>query len=99
MEHPIQKRLVLCALALILVLTLAVPGMARAQSGGGYDQTWNTVDGGGYMFSTGGGYRLGATIGQPDAGALSGAGYSLVGGFWAGAMARYPIYLPLVLRS
>ncbi len=38
-------------LLLLLALLLAV---ALAQSGGGYDLTWNTVDGGGATFSTGG---------------------------------------------
>ena len=33
-----------------------------------YDLGWFTIDGGGGMFSTGGGYELGGTIGQPDAG-------------------------------
>ena len=44
-------------------------GMAavQAQSGGGYNLTWNSVDGGGATFSSGGGYLLGGTAGQPDA--------------------------------
>ena len=40
------------------------------------------MDGGGATFSTGSGYTLGGTIGQPDAGALSGGGTTLGGGFW-----------------
>jgi hypothetical protein len=75
-------------------------GIALAQSGNGYDLSWNTVDGGGHTFSTGGRYTLGGTIGQPDAGALTGGGYTLGGGFWrGGAVDRsYDVYLPLVLR-
>lgn len=84
--------------ALLLLLVL-LPTVALAQSGGGYDLSWNTVDGGGYTFSTGGGYALGGTIGQPDAGVLTGGGYTLVGGFWGGAGAQYSIYLPLVLNN
>jgi hypothetical protein len=72
---------------------------ADAQAGSGYDLSWNTIDGGGAMFSTGGSYSLGGTIGQPDAGALSGGGYTLVGGFWGGAMSAYNVYLPVVLRQ
>ena len=44
-----------------------------------------TIDGGGVMFSTDGrpgGFKLSGTIGQPDAGTLSGDGYTLHGGFW-----------------
>ena len=38
------------------------------------------------MFSTGGDFRLGGTIGQLDAGfAISGGIFSLTGGFWPGA--------------
>ncbi len=56
---------------------------ANAQSGGPYDLSWWTIDGGGITFATGGVYNLGGTIGQPDASnALAGGPYSLTGGFW-----------------
>jgi hypothetical protein len=89
------SRLLLPAALLSLLASVAL-----AQSGGGYDLTWNTIDGGGYTFSTGGGYALGGTAGQADAGVLSGGGYTLAGGFWpSGAAAQYRVYLPLVLRN
>lgn len=50
-------------LRLLVVALLLLPALAQAQSGGGYDLFWSTVDGGGYTFSTGGGYSLGGTIG------------------------------------
>jgi len=88
------------AIFLALAAFLLVASVALAQSGGGYDLSWNTVDGGGYTFSAGGDYALGGTIGQPDAGLLIGGGYILGGGFWrGGALAPYRIYLPLLLRS
>ena len=43
-----------------------------------------TIDGGGDMLSVGGGFELSGTIGQPDAGILSGGGLTLAGGFWFG---------------
>jgi hypothetical protein len=43
---------------------------------------WHTIDGGGGT-STGAVYSISGTIGQPDAGTMSGGGYSLDGGFWA----------------
>jgi len=67
----------------------------------GYDLSWWTVDGGGYTFMTGGGYSLGGTAGQADAGLLTGGRYTLGGGFWRGgavAGSLYEVYLPLVLR-
>ncbi len=84
---------------LVIALFAMLASVALAQSGGGYDLTWNTVDGGGATFSTGGEYSLGGTIGQSDAGVLTGGGYTLAGGFWGGAVAQYRIYLPLVLRN
>lgn len=85
-------------LALLLVSALVAPVLA--QSGGPYDLTWSTIDGGGAMFSTGGDYALSGTAGQPDAGVLTGGGYTLAGGFWGGGAVavEYDIYLPVVLR-
>jgi uncharacterized membrane protein len=92
----IPKRLlpfIVVTLALLFIVSLAL-----AQSGGSYDLTWNTVDNGGAMFSTGGSYSLGGTIGQAEAGALSGGTYTLTGGFWGDAAALIGIYLPLVMK-
>lgn len=85
-------------LAFLAVLLLAASA-ALAQSGDGYDLTWHTVDGGGYTFSEGDGYTLGGAVGQADAGGMTGNDYTLAGGFWGGGVARYGIYLPLVLKS
>lgn len=41
-----------------------------------------TIDGGGGS-SIGGEFRLGATIGQPDAGQMKGGAFMIFGGFWA----------------
>ncbi|MEK6676636.1 MAG: hypothetical protein AABZ47_13410 [Planctomycetota bacterium] len=71
-----------CVGSLQLLLFLCA-GQAVAQSGGDYDLTWNTVDSGGQMFSEGSGYELGGTVGQSDAGFLTGGVYELTGGFWA----------------
>ena len=77
-----STRRVLVALAVVPLLVSAAP----AQTGGGYDLSWSTIDGGGAMFSTGSGFAVGGTIGQPDAGTHSGAGFSLIGGFWAASL-------------
>ncbi|MCS7301409.1 MAG: hypothetical protein NZ556_07640 [Fimbriimonadales bacterium] len=58
---------------------------ANAQSGGGYDLTWWTIDGGGVTFATGGTFNLGGTAGQLDAtrlDELQGGDFRLTGGFW-----------------
>lgn len=83
----------------LLVLLLPI-SIAIAQTDG-FDLPWSTLDGGGYTFSAGGGYELGGTIGQPDAGTMTGGIYSLGGGFWASRVVveQYNIYLPLILRN
>ena len=101
------------ALLALAVGALATDGYQVARSGyqvarsghqvarSGYDLSWWTVDGGGYTFMTGGGYSLGGTAGQADAGLLAGGRYTLGGGFWRGgavAGSLYEVYLPLVLR-
>ena len=98
------------AMMMAIGILVAVSGLVHAQSGGdpsatlgaGYDLTWYTVDNGGITLSTGDGYQLGGTIGQPDAGVLSGGVYALAGGFLEGGPVSKPpahhIYLPLVLR-
>ena len=66
-----------------------------------YSLGWWTVDAGGGT-SVGGIYSLSGSIGQPEAGSMSGSGYQLVGGFWGGAAGAAPplakAYLPLVVR-
>ena len=87
-------------LLMILSLSVALPGAAplAAQTGGSYDLTWWTVDGGAGQV-TAGGYTLTGTAGQHDTGALSAGGYTLLAGFWGGGARQLRIYLPLVLRS
>jgi hypothetical protein len=90
-------RFLLPVVALVLLL---LSGIALGQSDGGYDLTWSTVDGGGATFSTGGGYTLGGTIGQPDAGAMADGDYALSGGFWGSVVEYYEhVYLPLILKN
>src|SRR3989442_15289849 len=60
-----------------LALLFVVPANAQ------YAIDWFTIDGGGGA-SSGGSFTLSGTIGQPDAGTLSGGNYALQGGFWPG---------------
>ena len=93
-----MKRILM--ILLVLAPLMAMASLVLAQTGGGYDLTWSTVDGGGGN-STGGDYMLHGTAGQPDAGTLSGGTYTLSGGFWFsfGAAANHYVYLPLVLKN
>lgn len=68
-------------------LALALAGALATSAAHAYDPiTWRSIDGGGVIAATGGGYRLGGTIGQPDAGTLSGGAFTLHGGFWCGGV-------------
>ncbi len=64
----------IACLCLIALATVAV-----AQD---YEIDWHAVAGGGVV-SIGGDYELSGTVGQPCAGALSGGGFRLTGGFQA----------------
>ncbi len=92
-----RRRVVLLLGAGVVLMSVGLVALAQ----GGYELSWWTVDGGGHTDSTGGGYELGGTIGQPDAGALAGGSYILGGGFWRGGVMILPpfrLYLPLVRR-
>ncbi len=67
-----------------VAIGMGITTVAYSQSGGGFDLSWSSIDGGGAMFSTGGGFELGGTIGQPDASVtvMTGGSFELIGGFW-----------------
>ncbi len=100
-----QKWIVKYAAPAFIAAVLA-SGVALAQSG--FDLSWATVDGGGYIASTssGGSFSLGSSIGQPDAGPMTGGNgaFTLTGGFWsAGALtaspSSYQVYLPITTKN
>ena len=62
---------------LAIVFTGGIVALAES-----FDLSWRTIDGGGDT-SIGGDYVLSGTIGQPDAGAMTGGDFELAGGFWA----------------
>jgi hypothetical protein len=82
----------------MVLLALSVTVMVYAQSGGDYDLSWNTIDSGGSMGSTGGDFALSGSIGQAEAGIVAGGEFALSGGFWFEATNGYRIMLPLMLK-
>ncbi len=93
-----HKLRIILTTALLILFTLPV----LAQSGGGYDLSWSTADGGGGA-SSGGTFVLTGTSGQADAGVMSGGVYPLSGGFWKGGEAAppppdYELFLPLIVK-
>ena len=95
----IRKQYLIGALLFIICLLGVALPKAQAQSGGGYDLTWNTQESGGLLTASDGSYSLYGNFGQPDASAsLNGDGYSLVGGFWSGIPA-YSLNLPVIIKQ
>jgi hypothetical protein len=76
MQNP-MRTIGIAFRALILLLTIEATSVF-AQS---YSIDWFTIDGGGGT-STGGVYTVSGTIGQPDAGHMSGGNFTIDGGFW-----------------
>jgi hypothetical protein len=102
MKNKLRFRILLGGAILTLIALLASSQGVRpaeAQTGGGYDLTWNAIAGGGATppGSAGGAYSLSGTIGQADAGTLSGGNYTLNGGFWVAFLGNR-IELPLIMR-
>ena len=64
--------------ALVTVAVGLIGWNAAAQN---FQVDWFTIDGGGGT-STGGVYSVSGTIGQPDAGRMTGGNFTLDGGFW-----------------
>src|SRR4051812_13897338 len=56
-------------------------GVATGAVAQNYSIDWFTIDGGGGT-SSGGTFSVTGTIGQPDAGHMSGGAYTIDGGFW-----------------
>lgn len=84
----------------VLALLLLIPVVALAQSGGPYDLSWWTVDGGAGI-SSGGAYIMAGSLGQPDAGSARSEFYTLASGFWRGgqlAREAETVFLPLLQR-
>ena len=67
-----------CSVFLAGLAFLILTAKLHAQS---YSITWSTIDGGGGS-STGGVFTVSGTIGQPDAGCMTGGNYAIEGGFW-----------------
>ena len=108
MKGKITSRLSYLRATLAACLLLLAASVVLAQSGGGYDLTWNTVDTGGVTFVSAGGYTLSGTAGQPDADAWTGGGYTLpkgpiavAGGFWHAPLGpgATSVYLPIILSN
>jgi len=76
------SRVPVCIVALA-GFSIAMSESAVGVGPGSFTLPWSTIDGGGGA-SNGGGFSIRGSIGQPDAGAMSGGTFALTGGFWPG---------------
>jgi hypothetical protein len=84
-------------ITLAATLLVALVLLAGARAAGVFTVDWSTADGGGDR-SSGGTYTIDGTIGQADAGMLSGDRFTVAGGYWAVVLPRARILLPLIRR-
>lgn len=68
---------------------------STALAGDGFSATWTVQGSGGAHQASGGGYSLGATMGQPVAGFSAGGGYTLDAGYWQTAAPTQPLGGPI----
>ncbi len=88
--------LLLVAVLAIIAFMLLV-GDTLVQSGGSYEVTAFSIDGG-HGESCGGNFTVAGIMGQPDAGTLTGSTYTLEEGMYPNAASCY-VYLPIILKS
>ena len=97
-EHSLARRVLdvlsprLLFVCLVILLLAASAAVGWSQTGGTYDLTWSSVDGGGAT-STGGAFEVLGVIGQPDAALLSGGTFELTSGFLNYDTAQVPVEL------
>jgi hypothetical protein len=95
----IRKRTLMGVLLIIVCLLGAALSEAQAQTGDGYDLTWNTLESGGRAEASDGSYSISGSFGQADAStSFNGDVYSLVGGFWSDILV-YTLMLPVILNK
>jgi hypothetical protein len=82
-------------LAATLLVALAL--LASVRAAGELTIGWWSVDGGG-SHSSGGAYTVEGTIGQADAGTPSSDRFTVAGGYWAVALPRSRVLVPLIGR-
>jgi len=103
MKNLTKHKFIILLGFVLLLLTPTIVMDIQAQSGGDFDLTKSTIDGGGQS-SSGGDFVVNGTIGQMDStnqSALTGGVYLVAGGFWAAYSSdgSEQIYLPIIAKN
>ncbi len=87
-------------LLLVLVVGLGIATIAYAQSGSGFDLSWNVAsNAGGTGSMSGSGFSLQGTLGQTAAGPISRGRFEVRSGYWLGpADSSTLVLLPIITR-
>jgi hypothetical protein len=93
---PQHKNLLLAAVLVLAISLMVVVGVA-AQTGFGFDLSWNVIAAGGGR-STLTGYELNGTIGQTAVSSSSGSGDVLAHGFWQDLIDMLYSMLPFTVK-
>lgn len=88
-----MKPKVVCATIAAVLFSLASSASAQDLNTG-----WFTIDGGGRT-SAGRSYALSGTAGQPDAGTMTGGGFTFQGGFWSATLPTASLRLSVTTRA
>lgn len=105
-----SKRFVALAVMALLLALLLLIGPTLASDASTVAIPWWTIDSGGGESSSAiedsrelstGEYSVQGSIGQPDAGVLTGSSYRLIGGYWGikTATTEFRLCLPVVARA
>ena len=88
----LSNKILMKTIVFSFVFSSAFALTTHAQSGGAFDLSWFTFDGGGGP-SSGGNFSLNGTVGQPEANQqpMIGGNFSLAGGFWGANQTPPPV--------
>lgn len=93
-----KRKRVMLIVILATLASLAFGLLVLGQAGGSYDLSWSVIAGGGGE-SSGAGYVIKDTLGQPALAEEARRGDSLTDGFWQVISTEFHVYLPLVIRQ
>lgn len=97
MRNSRYNRYILAALVLSFAAVILTAGAVSAQSGDGFELSWNVIAAGGGAMS-GSGYEIQGTIGQTTVGSSSGSGFRIWHGFWSFIETFFLQFLPSIAR-
>lgn len=92
-----MRRHFVAASLLVVMLALLFAGAVAAQTGSGFDLSWNVLAAGGGKM-TGSGFTLSGTLGQTAVGPTAAGDFQANLGFWFRNLI-FKLFLPLVLKN